>query len=119
MGISLYTRGLISLEPKENVLIHRLERNLKDVGLLRNYLNSYSCEPQTYTDFKWLRSLRNKLEAFTMVNKDIILSIKDRKEPIQSFLEKVQEQYPEFNALKQGVDEYMDKTKSPTTHCSG
>lgn len=116
MRTLLNTRGSTGLEPGVNALIHRLERNLQDVGQLRNYLNSYSCEPQTYTDFKRIESLRNRLDTLAKVNRAIILSIKEDKHPTKRYYEKVQEQYSEFNVLKRGVEAYMEEARTKYVH---
>lgn len=110
------TWGSTGLEPNANALIHRLERNLQDVGQLRNYLNSYSCEPQTYTDFKRIESLRNRLDTLSKVNRSIISSIRENQQPVHSYYKKVQEQFLEFNALKRGVEAYMEVARTKYVH---
>jgi hypothetical protein len=110
------TRRSTSLEPNENMLVIQLERNLMDVDQLRNKLNSYSCEPQTYSHFERIESLKNGLESFKKTNKDIINSLRGHKESVKGYMEKVKEQYANFNELRQGVEEYLGLVQSRYAH---
>ena len=105
-----------SLEPKESTLVLLLERNLMDIDQLRNKLNSYSCEPQTYGHFERKESLRKGLETFKKNNKEVIASLKEHKESVKGYIEKVKKQYAEFNELRQGVDEYIGLTHARYVH---
>ncbi|WP_282054965.1 hypothetical protein [Maribacter luteus] len=116
MRTLLNSRGSAGLEPKENTLVHRLERNLRDVNQLRKNLNSYNCEPQTYNEYTRIEALKNGLDTFKERNKQIIDSIKKQAEPLNGCIKKVKEQYSEFNALKSGVEEYMGLARSKYTH---
>ena len=103
-------------EPKENTLVLRLERNLMDVDQLLSKMNSYNCEPQTYSHFERIESLKNGLETFKKTNKEIIDSLKEHKESVKGYVEKVKKQYAHFNELRQGVDEYMGLIQSRYAH---
>ena len=105
-----------SSELNNNTLVTRLERNLKDVHQLRSKLNSYSCEPQTYSLFERIESLKNGLENLIRTDQEIITALKERKKAAQEFVERVKQQYSEFNKLQQGVEEYMGLTRSRYIH---
>ncbi len=103
-------------ELKNNTLVTRLERNLKDVHQLRSKLNSYSCEPQTYNRFERIESLKNGLENLIRTDQEIITALKERKKAAQEFVERVKQQYSEFNKLQQAVEEYIGLTRSRYIH---
>jgi len=66
---------------KRNALVVLLERNLKDVDLLKTKLNSYNCEPQTYGLYERIESLRSGLEALSRNDQEIITLLKERNPP--------------------------------------
>ncbi|MDE3740536.1 hypothetical protein [Maribacter polysaccharolyticus] len=110
------TRGSADLEPKENVLVHQMERNLNDVNRLRKNLDSYICEPQTYGEFDRIESLRMGLETYSQISRKMIRSLKEHKETAQGCIGKFQDQYAKFRALRQGVKEYMGLAKAKYIH---
>ena len=116
MNARSHTVSSTSLEPKENMLVIQLERNLMDVDQLRNKLNAYYCEPQTYSHFERIESLKNGLESIRMTNKEIINSLKGHKESVKGYLDKVKEQYANFNELRQGVEDYLGLVQSRYAH---
>lgn len=99
-------------ELKNNSLVTRLERNLKDVHQLRSKLNCYSCEPQTYSLFERIEFLKNGLEALSRTDQEIIAALKERKKSAKEYVERVKQQYAEFNKLQQGVEEYMGLSRN-------
>lgn len=98
------------------MLVIQLERSLMDVDQLSSKLNSYSCEPQTYNHFERRETLKNGLESFRKTNKEIIDSLKGHKESVKGYVEKVKEQYANFNELRQGVEEYLGLVQSRYAH---
>ncbi len=103
-------------ELNNTTLVTRLERNLKDVHQLRSKLNSYSCEPQTYSLFERIESLKNGLENLIRSDQEIITALKERKKSAKEYVERAKQQYSEFNKLQQGVEEYMGLTRSRYIH---
>ena len=103
-------------ELNKNTLVTRLERNLKDVHQLRNKLNSYSCEPQTYSLFERIEALKIGLENLIRTDQEIITALKERKKSAKEYVERVKQLYSEFNKLQQGVEEYMGLTHSRHIH---
>ena len=103
-------------ELNKNILVTRLERNLKDVHQLRTKLNSYSCEPQTYSLFERIEALKFGLETLIRTDQEIITALKERKKSAKEYIERVKQLYSEFNKLQQGVEEYMGLTHSRRIH---
>ena len=97
-------------------MVSRLERNLKDIHQLRSKLNCYSCEPQTYSLFERIESLKFGLEALIRADQEIIDALKKRKKSAKKYIERIKHQYSEFNKLKQGVEEYIGLTSSRYIH---
>lgn len=91
----------------KSTLALRLERNQKDVGQLRSRLNSYVCEPRTYSLFEKIEYLKHALERLSTTNKEIILSLHLPKKSIGDYAEMVREQFRKFHELQQGVDDYV------------
>lgn len=107
------TEGSIPLEvPKNNAWVVRLERNQKNVTQLRTKLNSYYCEPQTYSLYERIESLKKGLESLNNANKEIIASIKDHKKSAQEYVERIKQQFSEYYRLQKGVEEYMGLTRN-------
>ena len=102
--------------PKPNALVVHLERNLKDANQLKKKLSSYHCEPQTYSLFERIESLRSGLESFSATNEDIINAIRAHKKSAKEYVENVKQQYSEFNRLQEAVEEYMGLTRSMYIH---
>lgn len=116
MKVSQNYDDFSSSELKSNSLMIHLERNLKDVHQLRSKLNSYSCEPQTYSLFERIESLKSGLETLSRNDQEIISALKERKKSAKDFVERVKQQYSEFNKLQQGVEEYMGLTSNRYIH---
>ena len=102
--------------PKSNALVVHLERNLKDAKQLKKKLSSYHCEPQTYSLYERIESLRSGLESFSATNEDIINTLRGHKKSAKEYVEKVKQQYSEFNRLQEAVEEYMGLTRSTYIH---
>ncbi len=116
MNVSHKIDDFTPSELKNNTLVTRLERNLKDVHQLRSKLNSYCCEPQTYSLFERIESLKNGLETLIRTDQEIISALKERKKSAKEFVERVKHQYSEFNKLQQGVEEYLGLTRNRYIH---
>lgn len=116
MKVSYKIDGLTPFELKNNTLVTHLERNLKDVHQLRSKLNSYSCEPQTYSLFERIESLKTGLETLIRADQEIITALKERKKSAKEYVERVKQQYSEFNKLQQGVEEYLGLTSNRYIH---
>jgi len=112
MKVSQKDNDYTPSELKSNVLVTHLERNLKDVHQLRRKLNSYHCEPQTYSLYERIESLKIGLETLIRTDQEIITAIKERKKSAKEYIERVKQQYSEFNKLQQGVEEYMGLTSN-------
>lgn len=102
-----YYKESSTLVNQDNTLVLRLERNQKDVKQLRNQLNSYCCEPQTYYLFERIETLKKGLESLSNTNKEIITTIKEHKASAKEYLEGVKQQFLEFRKLQSGVEEYL------------
>ncbi|MEO1010032.1 MAG: hypothetical protein AAFX53_01925 [Bacteroidota bacterium] len=92
---------------EKSTLVLKLERNQKDVGQLRNQLNSYICEPRTYTLFERMETLKRGLDTLSNSNLQMILTLKERKKNINDYMDNVRHQIAEFKKLQRGVEEYM------------
>ena len=92
----------------QSALVLRLERNEKYVRQLRNKLNSYVCEPNTYSLFERIQTLKNGLDSFSTNNREIIATIRDHKKSVEDYIDKVKQQISEFNELRKNVDDYVE-----------
>lgn len=88
-------------------LVMRLERNQNDLRQLKSTLNSYICEPRTYSLFERIESLRHGLEDLSNTNTEIIQSLKGRKKSISNYVERAKKQFQEFNNLQRNVEDYV------------
>lgn len=116
MKVSQNYDDFTSSELKSNSLVIHLERNLKDVHQLRSKLNSYCCEPQTYSLFERIESLKSGLETLSRKDQEIISALKERKKTAKEYVERVKQHYSEFNKLQQGVEEYLGLTSNRYIH---
>ncbi|MFS4491821.1 hypothetical protein [Maribacter sp. 2308TA10-17] len=94
-------------EVDKSALVLRLERNQNDLQQLKRKLNSYTCEPRTYSLFERIESLRSGLENLSNSNSEIIRSLKSRKKSVEAYVDSAKEQFQKFNQLQQGIDEYV------------
>lgn len=94
-------------ETDSNSCILRLERNNQDLFQLRNKLNSYLCEPKTYTLFERVEALRIRLENLMRTNWEIRVSIRKHNHMVTNQVQQVKQQLSEFRELEQSVSEYM------------
>lgn len=102
-----------SQDPLEkNTLVLKLERSQQDVGQLRNKLNSYVCEPKTYSLFERVEALKNGLDTLSHTNREIILSIREHKRNMGDYVDRVRQQFSAFNELQRDVEEYMRGLRS-------
>jgi len=99
-------------EVEKSALVMRLERNQKDLHQLKCKLNSYICEPRTYSLFERIESLRNGLETLSTSNTQVLRSLKNRKKSVENYLESAKEQLMKFNKLQQGVEDYVANARN-------
>lgn len=92
--------------PKTKVLL-RLERNQREAGILRKKLNSYMCEPQTYFRFERIEDLKSGLENFTLINDNMLTTLREQRKSLEELRDKVRAQLREFHELQRGVEDYM------------
>ncbi len=97
------------LETEKNALVLRLELNQKYVDRLREQLSSYRYEPNTYSLFERMESLRNGLDNLTRTNSEIIMSLKEKRKWVDSYVESGKRQFTEFNLLRRSVEEYIQR----------
>ncbi|WP_289041822.1 hypothetical protein [uncultured Zobellia sp.] len=95
-------------ENDKNAIVVRLERNQKDLVQLRTKLNSYRCEPKTYSLYERIETLRTTMDSLTHSNREIINSLKDTRKTVSTHLERAKRQLTEFRRLNDGVAEYLD-----------
>ncbi len=90
-----------------NACLLRMERNHRDLAQLSKKLNSYICEPRTYTLFERIEILRNRLERLKDNNSEIMASLKGHKKNLGNQVERIKQQFMEFRELEKCVAEYM------------
>jgi chromosome segregation ATPase len=113
MSNSLETVGSANREAEKNALTLKLERHQNDLSQLRRKLNSYSCEPTTYTLFERMESLKNALEKLRRDNTEIITSVKEHQRNMEDYIGRIKQQFVQFNHLQQGIDDYIEGAR----HC--
>lgn len=99
-------------EVEKSALVIRLERNQNDLLQLKSKLNSYICEPRTYSLFERIEALKNGLENLSNSNTQIIGSLKNRKKSVETYVESAKEHLSKFNKLQQGVEEYVASARN-------
>ena len=99
-------------EANVNVLVLRLERTQNNLVQLENQLNSYKCEPKTYSLYEGLEKLKEGIAQWNRSNSEIILALRKQKKSIGNYVEKVTQQLAEFNNIMLGVKDYR-------AQCSG
>jgi chromosome segregation ATPase len=97
---------------EQNGLVLRLERNQREVGQLKNKLNSYVCEPKTYSFYERIENLKNRLENLSSANNEILRTLKERRKSVEDYVESVRKQLNEFHELQQGVADYVRGVRS-------
>ncbi len=97
---------------EKNNLVLRLERNQREVGQLKNKLNSYVCEPKTYSLFERIETLKTGLERLSSTNREIIQALRERKKSVGDYMENVRQQLSEFHELQQGVHDYVQGVRN-------
>ncbi|WP_194550087.1 hypothetical protein [Zobellia nedashkovskayae] len=94
-------------ENDKNAIVVRLQRNQKDLVQLRTKLNSYRCEPKTYSLYERIESLRSKMDSLSHSNSEIILSLKGKRKTVSNQLDRAKRHLTEFRRLNEGVEEYL------------
>lgn len=96
---------------KTNELL-RLQRTNKSLAQLSNKLNSYTCEPCTYSLYEQVQSLKERMENLRSSNNEIISSVKMHKQTFDDITDLVKQQIRDFNELRKGVFDYTRMVKS-------
>ncbi|CAM3380598.1 hypothetical protein ZORO111903_14000 [Zobellia roscoffensis] len=94
-------------ENDKNAIVVRLQRNQKDLVQLRTKLNSYRCEPKTYSLYERIESLRSKMDSLSHSNSEIISALQDTRKTVNIHLERAKRHLTEFRRLNDGVEEYL------------
>jgi chromosome segregation ATPase len=110
---ALETVGPENREAEKNALTLKLERHQNDLSQLRRKLNSYICEPTTYSLFERMESLKHALEKLRRDNAEIIAGVKGHKRNMEDYIGRIKQQFIQFNQLQQGIDDYIDGAR----HC--
>ncbi len=111
----------MNIKRKEHILIKhkdtntsllRLERNNRDLLQLKSKLNSYVCEPNTYSLFEHMESLRHRIEHLLRNNSEIMLALQGKKYYLENYVDRVRNQLIEFKKLEKGIADYMTGLRS-------
>lgn len=94
-------------ETDKNALLLRLERTEKDLMQLRIKLNSYRCEPRTYSLFERIETLKTGMDNLSKANREIISALRQHKKTAGDYVELAKQQFLEFQRLQNGVEEYL------------
>ena len=94
-------------ENDKNAIVVRLQRNQKDLVQLRTKLNSYRCEPKTYSLYERIESLRSKMDSLSHSNSEIISSLKGKRKTVSNQIDRAKRHLTEFRRLNEGVEEYL------------
>ncbi|WP_339704766.1 hypothetical protein [uncultured Kriegella sp.] len=110
---AVYNRPTDAFQVKDqSALVLRLERNEQYVRQLREKLNSYVCEPNTYSLFERIQALKTGLDTFSSTNREIIAAIRDHRKTVEDYVDKIKHQFSEFNELRKNVDDYVEVASS-------
>lgn len=103
-----------SIQPEvdENTLVLKLERHQRDLQQLQKKLNSYICEPKTYSLFERMEVLRWELEKLRSDNATIIANVKDHTRTMNDYVERIKKQFLEFNSMQKGVEDYIQGARN-------
>lgn len=96
---------------KTNELL-RLQRTNKNIAQLSNKLNSYTCEPCTYSLYEQVQSLKERMEHLKNSNNEIISSVRQHKQTFDDIGDVVKKQLHDFNELRKGVFDYTRMVKA-------
>lgn len=92
----------------------KLLRNNIDLGALKEKLNSYICEPRTYSLYERFYVLNNKLNSLIKRNTLSVVNL-DKSEFIATEdLDKIKNQILEYSTLQKDICSYMREA----SHCS-
>jgi hypothetical protein len=94
-------------ESDKNALVLRLEQTERDLTQLRTKLNSYRCEPRTYSLFERIETLKRGMDSLSKTNREIISAIRQHKKTVDDFVDHSKKQFLEFKLLHVGVEEYL------------
>lgn len=96
---------------KTNELL-RLQRTNNGLAQLSNKLNSYTCEPCTYSLYEQVQSLKERMENLRNSNNEIISSVKQHKQTFDDIADVVKQQIHDFNELSKNVFDYTRTVQS-------
>lgn len=94
-------------ESEKNAIVVRLERNQNDLLQLRCKLNSYRCEPKTYSLFETMDMLRRGLDSLSKANRDMIRGLRQHKKMMGDYIDRAEQQFMEFQRLHERVEKYF------------
>lgn len=89
----------------------RLERSYSNILHLKNRLNSYSCEPRTYSLFEQLEDLKLKIELLSIAHLKLMNTLKKPVHFIDLKKQQVKENINSVNLMEQAVSEYIELAK--------
>ncbi len=99
-------------EVDENTLILKLERHQRALQQLQNKLNSYICEPKTYSLYERMEVLKWELEKLRSDNATIIANVKSHTRTMNNYVERIKNQFLEFNSMQKGVEDYIEGARN-------
>lgn len=92
----------------------RLERTNKEILSLKESLNSYVCEPKTYSLFERFEGLKRRMDGMMSMNSEIIDRLRNPKDSFDSLVDRIKDQIKDFKELERNVLEYIGMAKM---HC--
>lgn len=96
---------------KTNELL-RLQRTNEDIAQLSNKLNSYTCEPCTYSLFEQAQALKERMANLLTANNEIISSVKQHRQTFDDIADVARQQVRDFNELSKSVLDYARTVQS-------
>ncbi len=103
---------VIQTKVDENTLVLKLERRQKDLQELQKKLDSYICAPKTYSLFERMEVLKWELEKLRSDNANIIANVKDHTRTMTDYVDRIKNQFREFNTMQKGVEDYIQGARN-------
>lgn len=94
-----------------NQILHRLERNNRELLHLKSTLRSYRCEPKTPGLFERFEDLKDTIEGMYKHNLEIIQLLRESRRTKEDQLRNYRTRLKEFHVLQQRVLEYIGMAK--------
>ncbi|MCJ7466118.1 MAG: hypothetical protein MUO53_05420 [Maribacter sp.] len=60
-----------------------------EVRQLKNKLNSYVCEPKTYSLYERIESLKHRLENLSNANSEMLRTLKEKRKSVEEYVDSV------------------------------